>query len=117
MTIEGETEQTLIPEGPKKSAKAVQTGSELNAVQATFRRPSSRLTSGHAQYSRLGRSVAQASCIQIVPGDAGKVDNDPTLFVGREESLAVGLGILSVDGVCDVGVDDESSYSLCVDMV
>jgi hypothetical protein len=50
-----------------------------------------------------------------VPGDAGKVDNDPTLFVRREESLAVGLRILSVDGICHVGVDDESSYGLCVE--
>jgi hypothetical protein len=115
MTIEGETEQTLIPEGPKKSAKAVQTGNELNAVQSSFKRPSSRLTSGHAQYSRLGRSVAQAPRIQVVPGDAGKVDNDPTLFVRREESLAVGLGVLSVDGICDMGVDDESPYGLCVE--
>lgn len=45
-------------------------------------------------------------------GDAGEVDDDAAFFIGGEESLPLLGGVLCVNGVGDVGVDDESTSRL-----
>jgi hypothetical protein len=111
--MEGETEHTRIPDGPRKSAKArqgsrcISFGTSLCAVSVAI-----ALTSSHPQHGRLGRSITEASSVQIVSGHTGKVDDNPTFFIGHEESLTLFGRVLSVDGICYVGVDDEGSDGL-----
>jgi len=73
---------------------------------------SKSLTSSHTQYSSLGRTIAEASGVQVVSRHTGKVDNDPSFFIGHEESLTLFGRVLSVDSVCYVGVDDKGTDGL-----
>jgi len=70
------------------------------------------LTSSHTQHSSLGRPITEASGVQVVSRDTGKVDNDPSFFIGHEESLTLFGRVLSVDSVCYVGVDDKGTDGL-----
>lgn len=70
------------------------------------------LTSGHTQYGRLGRPVTQTSSVQIMPCHTGEIDDNPSFFIGHEETLSLLGWVLSVDSVCYVGVDDKSPDGL-----
>lgn len=45
-------------------------------------------------------------------GYTGEIDDDAAFFIGGEESLPLLRGVLSVDCVGDMGVDDECTGSL-----